>query len=252
MTGDPRKTPGAAFLLQTRLDRATIGRQTRRHDTPVETKPVEPFKSYPQAPTIPLPRSSWQLSEARIMKLLQRRRSVRRFGVEPISLEDVAFLLWAGQGVTARAGSHLLRTSPSAGALYPIETYVSVQRVGSLAAGIYHFNVERFELELLTPGCQGARLAEAFLGQSFIDHAAVCLLWSAVTGRSVNKYGERGIRYLLLDAAHICQNALLAAEALDLGGCPVAAFYDQEVNRLLAIDGIEETTLYGAAIGRRR
>jgi len=247
MTDDHLTPPGTAFLLHTRLDRDTIRSAGRPHDSA-----IEPFKSYPQAPTTALPRSSWQLSEARIMKLLQRRRSVRHFSVEPISLENLAFLLWAGQGVTARAGRHLLRTSPSAGARYPVETYVSVQRVDSLDPGLYHFNVQTFALELLTPGCQGARVAEAFLGQSFIDHAAVCLLWSAVTGRSTGKYGDRGMRYLLLDAAHICQNTLLAAEALDLAGCPAAAFYDREVNRLLAIDGIEETAVYGAAIGRKR
>jgi SagB-type dehydrogenase family enzyme len=247
MTDDLRKAPGTVFLLQTRLDRDTIRSRTRPY-----YGPAEPFKGYPEAPKTALPRTSWQLSEARIMKLLQRRRSIRQFAAETISLEDLAFLLWAGQGVTAQAGSHLLRTAPSAGALYPIETYVSVQRVASLAAGLYHFNVRTFELELLTEGCQGTRLAEAFLGQSFVDHAAVCLLWSAVIGRSVGKYGDRGMRYLLLDAAHICQNALLAAESLGLGGCPVAAFYDQEINQILAIDGIEETAVYGAAIGKKR
>jgi SagB-type dehydrogenase family enzyme len=247
MTDDLQHSAGITFLRQTQLQRDTIRSAARPFYGTVPS-----FKNYPLATKTTLPRTSWNLSEARIMKLLQRRRSVRRYGTEPITLEDLAVILWAIQGVTAQAGNHLLRTSPSAGALYPIETYISIQRVASLAPGLYHFDVQSFQLELLTPGYQGDKIAEAFLGQSFLDHAAICLIWSAVTRRSMGKYGDRAVRYLLLDAAHICQNALLAAEALDFGACPVAAFYDQEVNRLLGIDGIEEVALYGAAIGRKR
>jgi SagB-type dehydrogenase family enzyme len=63
------------------------------------------------------------------------------------------------------------------------------------------------------------------------------------------KYRERAIRYLFLDAGHICQNLMLAATALGLGSCPVGAFFDNEVEQLLQVDGEEEAVLYLAAVG---
>ncbi len=243
MTTDPL-SPAAEFFERTRLDR-NASRQPRQ-----TIEPAEPFKSYPGAPSIPLPRTGWQLSEARIRDLLQQRRSRRRFATGALTPEELAMLLWASQGVTAQAGNRLLRTAPSAGALYPVETYVSVQRVQTIAAGLYHFDIRTFSLSLLTAGDQGEQIANACLGQRFMADAAVCLIWSAVASRCLAKYGDRGIRYLLLDAGHICQNALLAAEALGCGGCPVAAFYDAELNGLLGIDGGEEQALDGAAIGK--
>lgn len=245
MVDDLKQSPGISFLSRTRLGRATIHRLQRP-----DYGEVPAYKSYPDARKITLPRTSWQLSEARILNLLQRRRSTRHYAAEPVSLAELAFMLWAAQGITAQAGRQLLRTAPSAGALYPVETYVSMHRVAGQESGLYHLDVRSFQLELVTPGNQGSRLAKAFLDQSFIEQAGVCLIWSAIARRSLSKYGDRGVRYLLLDTAHICQNVLLGAEAVGCGGCPVAAFYDDEVNLLLGIDGIEETALYGAAIGK--
>jgi SagB-type dehydrogenase family enzyme len=244
MTTDPL-APAAEFFERTRLDR-NEPRQPRQ-----TIEPAEPFKTYPGVPSITLPRTGWQLSEARIRDLLQQRRSQRRYATGTLTLEELAFLLWATQGVTAQAGNRLLRTAPSAGALYPVETYVSLQRVQNAAAGLYHFDIRTFSLSLLVAGDQGIQIAKACLNQRFMADAAVCLIWSAVASRCLAKYGDRGIRYLLLDAGHICQNTLLAAEALGCCGCPVAAFYDAELNELLGIDGSKERALYGAAIGRK-
>ncbi|BDD87208.1 SagB/ThcOx family dehydrogenase [Desulfofustis limnaeus] len=247
MNDDLKQAAGISFIEQTTLDRATI-RTAYRPDYGA----APAYKSYPDAAVLELPRAAWQLSEARIINLLQRRRSLRTFAETPVSLHQLAFVLWASQGVTALAGNHLLRTAPSAGALYPIETYVSLQRVEGQASGIYHFDTRAFQLRLVVEGDQGSGLAAAFLGQQFLGQASFCLVWTAVSRRSMGKYGDRGVRYLLLDAGHICQNALLAAEAVNLGSCPAAAFYDRELNDLLGIDGYEEIALYGAAFGAKQ
>lgn len=160
-------------------------------------------------------------------------------------------MLWAGQGVTAAAGKNLFRTAPSAGALYPVETYLSVQDVEGLAPGIYHFDVANFELELLKPGNHRDDVALACLNQQFLADAAVVFIWTAVYGRNFYKYGERGLRYIFMDAGHLCQNVLLAAEPTGCGGCPVAAFFDDELNQLLGVDDEEESGIYLAGVGTR-
>lgn len=226
--------------------------QLRRKDIGTYKKPeissVPPFKTYPLAERVPLPRD-WSLVEARITPLLQNRRSVRKFSHTALPLQALSYMLWAGQGVTAAAGNHLLRTAPSAGALYPVETYISVQRVEGLKEGIYHLDIAGFELELLTPGNHADDIALACLNQHFLGKAAAVFIWSAMYRRNFCKYGDRGLRYIYMDVGHICQNVLLAAEANGCGTCPVAAFFDDELNSILGIDGQEEGALYLAGVG---
>lgn len=225
-----------------------LSRRDIRHHKRPEISTVATFKRYPNAPRVPLPRE-WPLKEARISPLLQNRRSRRKFSQKPLSLQSLAYMLWAGQGVTATAGNHLLRTSPSAGALYPVETYISVHNVDELPAGLYHFNVGEFGLELLRPGSQADDLVLACLNQQFLAETAAVFIWTAVYRRNACKYGDRGLRYVFMDAGHICQNVLLAAEATGSHGCPVAAFFDDELNQLIGLDVHEESAIYLAGVG---
>jgi SagB-type dehydrogenase family enzyme len=240
-----KKTKGFQYLEGSRFDRLSIEKVQK-----TAIAAVEPFKYYPHADKIPLPRS-WPLAEERITPLLQNRRSQRKYSPEPISLEHLAFLLWASQGITGQAGKYLFRTAPSGGALYPIETYISIHSIEGLAAGLYHFDVEHFTLDRLTKQDEAEAVAQACLGQKFMAQAAVVFLWTGVFRRTMSKYGDRGMRYILLDAGHVCQNLLLAAEAVGCGGCPAGAFYDSELNQLLQIDEAEESILYAAAVGRK-
>jgi SagB-type dehydrogenase family enzyme len=176
---------------------------------------------------------------------------VRKYAQEPLSLEHLAFLLWASQGVTGQAGRYLFRSTPSAGALYPVETYLSAHSVAGLAPGLYHFDVEHFALDPLTEGDQAEAVARACLDQSFMAQAPVVFLWTGVFRRAMHKYGNRGVRYILLDAGHICQNMMIAAEAVGCGSCAVAAIYDSEINQLLRIDDEEESILYAASVGKK-
>ena len=231
------------YLQETRFDRATIGNRTRPH-----ILPAEPFKRYPDAEKVLLPRK-WDGEESNFWSLLQQRRSLRRYSPSPMNPTDLALLLWACQGVTAQAGQFYMRTAPSAGALYPIETYVAVSRIDGLEPGILHFDVKGFQLERLTEGAPGQDVAHAALDQDFLARAHAVFIWSAIPRRTIAKYGHRGLRYIFLDAGHISQNLCLAAEAIGAGACPVAAFYDNEINSLLNIDGEEETVICMAGVG---
>ena len=166
-----------------------------------------------------------------------------------MSMEVLSALLWAAQGFSGKAGGLDLRTAPSAGALYPLETYIQVNRVRGVDPGLYHFNLQDWCLETLDTGQFGPQLAQACLGQRFMAQAAVNICWSAVLRRNMAKYGHRGLRYIFMDVGHVCQNLLLAAEGLDLSACPVGAFFDQEANALFDLDGDEESFIYFASIG---
>ena len=208
-----------------------------------------PYKAYPDAPKVKLPKPAGA-GGMPIWEAVGKRRSVRDFRSSPLSATDLSQLLWASQGVTRVMGEYALRSAPSAGALYPVETYLSVQMVEGIEAGIYHYGVREHELDLLRTGDFRAAVAEAALDQGFLAEAAVVFAWTAVFARSKWKYKERAYRYVYLDAGHIAQNVALAAVALGLGSCQIAALYDDEVNAVLGVDGKEESILYMTALGR--
>jgi SagB-type dehydrogenase family enzyme len=169
-----------------------------------------------------------------------------------LSLVDLSQLLWAAQGITAQAGGHLLRTAPSAGALYPIETYLYIDRVDGLEKGLYHYNVPQHNLDLLRKGDFSKDIRGGALDQQIAERAAVVFVWSAIFARSKWKYLQRAYRYIFLDAGHIAQNLALAAEALDLGTCQIGAIYDDELNELFSLNPDEESVIYLSTVGHPR
>jgi len=181
--------------------------------------------------------------------VIAKRESTRDFVPSPISKETLSQLLWATCGIRKREHGFLLRVVPSAGALYPIETYVAVLKVEDLKEGLYHLHVPTFSLEFLKEGAFGHPLCMAALYQHMIELASVVFLWSAVIDRCRIRYGERAFRYIYMDVAHMGQNLYLAAAALGLGCCTVGAFYDEEINKILEIDGERESILYMGIIG---
>jgi SagB-type dehydrogenase family enzyme len=234
---------GHRYLQETRYSRDNLGR-------PRQSFPrAEPYKDYPAATrTVKLDPRAGQ-APADLWECLTLRRSQRRYQDRPLTMAELTALVWATQGITLASRHYLLRTAPSAGALYPVETYLAVNRVEGLETGIWHLNVQSFELELLSAADSRRALVEAGLAQNFLGTASVVFVWTGILNRAMWKYRERAIRYVFLDAGHICQNLMLAATALGLGCCPVGAFLDDEVERLLGVDGQEEVALYLASVG---
>jgi SagB-type dehydrogenase family enzyme len=183
--------------------------------------------------------------------LLGARRSRRGYTAEPLSLQELATLLWSVQGVVRSGRGFTLRTSPSAGARHPLETYVMVNRVEDLAPGLCRYAPAGHRMVRLGDDASVAGgLAAACLGQEMLRASAATFIWTAVVGRGRWKYQQRAYRYIYLDAGHACQNLYLACEALGLGCCAVAAFDDDAVDGILGADGREEFTIYLATVGR--
>ncbi len=189
---------------------------------------------------------------ASIWEVIGQRRSIRSFLSLSLNEQHLSQLLWATQGVTKkREAARSFRAAPSAGALFPIETYVFIQRVEPLKPGIYHYNFDEHSLSAIAFGNVIKPLAGACMNQSAVVEAAVVLAWSAVIERCTDQYKQRGYRYLYMEAGHICQNLYLAATAIGIGSCAIGAFYDDEVNRLLGIDADnKETIIYMAGVGQ--
>ncbi|MGE5272945.1 MAG: SagB/ThcOx family dehydrogenase [Verrucomicrobiota bacterium] len=189
-------------------------------------------------------------------QVIARRRSQRTFGAGPIPRDVLAALLHAGYGVTGALDAQddrpplPLRAVPSGGALYPLEVYVGVLRVGGLEPGLYHFDPLSASLELLRTGLTGEELARLSTYPGVASSCAVLVLLTAIFGRTRFKYGLRGYRFALLEAGHAAQNVVLAASAVGLASVPLGAFYDRRTDAFLRLDGVNESTLYTIAVGR--
>lgn len=181
-------------------------------------------------------------------EVLFRRRSVRNFKSEILSIEEISQLLWSAQGITERNWG--LRTAPSAGALYPLEIYAVVGNVKDLDAGVYKYNTEKHSLIKTLDGDRRRELYNSALQQESILQAPVSFIIAALFQRTAIKYGQRAERYVWIEVGHAAQNLLLQATALDLGAVPIGAFYDDKVKKALNLNKDEEP-LYIIPVGKK-
>jgi len=206
-----------------------------------------PYKTYPGAKRVKLPKPAYR--GITVEEALERRRSVRNYSGKPLRLSQLSQLLFAAQGITGKSYDQPLRTAPSAGALYPFEIYVVANDVEDLPNGIYHHDVLQNQLELLREGDFSDPIASAGLEQEALGKASATFVLSAVFERTRRKYGERGLRYVYIEAGHISENIALQAVSLGLGSVTVGAFIDADVNQLIGADGQEEAAIYLHAVG---
>jgi SagB-type dehydrogenase family enzyme len=178
-------------------------------------------------------------------RALQERRSVRDFSGRALSRDELARLAWAAQGVVTPRGQ---RTAPSAGALYPLELHVVVGNVQGLEAGVYRYEPSRHRFVELATGDRRSDLVRAAWGQAWLGEAPAVFVLGGVERRTTAKYGERGVRYVHMEAGHAAQNLLLQAVALGLAAAPVGAFGDSAVQAAVGLPR-EARALYLIPVG---
>jgi SagB-type dehydrogenase family enzyme len=173
--------------------------------------------------TLPKPNQNGQML---LEKAIAARRSHRDFSPKPLALEQIGELAWAaqGQGTATR-----YRNVPSAGATYPLELFVVS------GEGLFHYLPAKHSLEKLSGQDIRTALASAAWGQNFIEEAPLTLVFAAEFARTTRRYGERGIRYVYMEAGHAAQNVHLQAESLGLGSVAVGAFDDDSVSKVLSL-----------------
>ena len=174
---------------------------------------------------------------------LQRRRTVRTYGSKAFDLPQLAQLMWAAQGITGKRG--FKRAAPSAGALYPMDVYAVIGEaaVHSLNAGIYHYTPEKHALDLVAAGDFRSGVAGACLSQQWMAQAPLNVVITAEYDRARRKYGQRAVRYAMIEAGHIGQNLFLQAEALGLRAGIVGAFNDGDLQHAMRIPPAHEPLL---------
>ncbi len=188
-----------------------------------------------------------------VQKVIEQRRSLRRYSQKALTLQELSYLLWCTQGVKqAEAGLHTFRTVPSAGARHAFETLVLVNRVEGLEPLLYQYMALEHKLGVVSHDDQMAeKIMFGCMGQKMIATSAVTFIWVADVKRMTWRYGQRGYRYILLDAGHICQNLYLAAESIGCGACGIGAFDDDIMNETLGLDGKNHFVVYAACVGKR-
>jgi SagB-type dehydrogenase family enzyme len=210
-------------------------------------------KLYPGAVRIEVPRT-FAKSRRTFDDALLNRRSKREFAKTPLPFGSAMKLLHYTYGITGTLDAgpgheQLVRAAPSGGALFPIELYVLARNVVKVPPGIYHFNAGQRCLERVSARDPFGDLVHLTYAEE-LREAALAFVLTGVSIKSRVKYGERGYRFMLLEAGHIAQNFLLTSTALGLNAFSLGGFVDDELDRLLQVDGFEETALYVMAAGK--
>jgi SagB-type dehydrogenase family enzyme len=181
--------------------------------------------------SISLPKPSFD-GKVSVEKAIKERRTIRDFKERILSLAHLSQLLWATQGITDPTIGG--RAAPSGGALYPLDIYVLIGENGveKMEAGVYHYLPREHSVSMISKGDRRREIASASLGQMWMAKAPVTYIITSEYKRITGKYGERGVRYALIEVGHVGQNLFLQAEALGLGAGIVGAFNDLEVSKV--------------------
>ncbi len=193
----------------------------------------------------------FQVGSMPVLEAIRLRQSCRSYLPAALTMEELSFLLWATQGVKSvmKDGYATKRTVPSGGARHPFETYLAVQRVGSLAPGLYRYlAIEHKLLHINENADIGTKISEACA--DFALESAVTFIWTAIPYRTEWRYGPLAPKLIAQDAGHVCQNLYLACAAIHAGTCAVGAHHQVKMDALLAVDGIDEFTVYCAPVGK--
>jgi SagB-type dehydrogenase family enzyme len=201
---------------------------------------------------LPAPGRREGVQAADLTDAFAARRSHRTYTDDPMSLEELAFLLWATQGVrSVHSPAAVFRTVPSAGCRHALETYLCILNVHGVRPGIYRYLPLDHQLCLEDRAADlPRRLTEATLGQRFVGRGAAAFVWTALPYRMEWRYGAASHKVIALDAGHVCQNLYLGCTAVGAGTCAVAAYDQVLMDRLLGVDGKDEFTVYLAPVGK--
>ena len=216
-------------------------------------QPVDLYKTYPGSRTFALPPVAFDTGLDRGLataRAIATRRSTRAYAPTPMTLDELARLLFLTGGITAGLHGNARRAAPSSGALYPIELYPVVHNVEGIEPGVYHYAYREHALEQVRAGDFRAPVVEQGIAQEFLGECGVVLFVTMILQRMRPKYQDRSYRYGLLEAGHLGENAYLAATSMGLGACGIGAFMDDAINEMLGVDGVEEAAVYMLAAGK--
>lgn len=186
---------------------------------------------------------------ADLFEAVRTRHSARHYSGRKLKIDEISTLLRYSCGIVGQQNEFMRRAQPSGGARYPVEVYPIFFIGGDVPSGIYHYDIKNHALDVLHQKEFAPEEARALFSHEFMSHASCAIVMTAVFPRTQNKYGERGYRYILLEAGHIGQNLYLGSSALGIGCCSVAGALDEKIEALLGIDGVTESVVYVLLLG---
>jgi SagB-type dehydrogenase family enzyme len=251
MSEEPLMDKGRYFLKDTVRQKIDFS-QVDQHRGVCPPSIEKPFREDAELVDLVSPGRWDGITAVKVESAIQNRESRRSFTSDPLTLDELSFLLWATQGIRHRmAAGTALRTVPSAGARHAFETYLCIFGVTGVEPGFYRYlPVEHKLLREFQEDQTAAKLTAATLGQSFVAQAAVVFIWTTIPYRMEWRYGAAAHKTIALDAGHACQNLYLACEAIGAGTCAVAAYHQELMDQLLRIDGTDEFVIYLAPVGK--
>ena len=211
-------------------------------------------KPFPETtPLVDLtPPNQLNLGVISVYEAILKRKSHRAYNGDPISLNELSYLLWATQGVhrVIRDGQTIIRTVPSAGARHPFETYLFANYVEGLETGLYRYLA--IEHKLLSIQIDEGLVDDVHEGirEQYVHDSAVVFIWTAIPYRSEWRYGSLAHKMIAQDSGHLCQNLYLACASIGIGTCAIGAYNQVAMDRVLGVDGEDEFTVYVATVGR--
>lgn len=240
---------GREFIEKTKYQYEEDSAQERGEKQPALQVGYEHLNEIIDLPCI----KSIYINDINLKDAIEKRRSLRLYSEDFLTIEELTYLLWCTQGVKEATSQRTLRNVPSAGARHCLETYLLINNVEGLKKGLYRYLALENKLAVISLEDNIAeKITNACLGQKMVKTSAVTFIWVAVSERMTWRYGERGYRYMYLDAGHVCQNLYLAAENINGGACAIAAYEDDELNNILNLDGEEQFVIYLASLGKKK
>ncbi|MBW2522503.1 MAG: SagB/ThcOx family dehydrogenase [Deltaproteobacteria bacterium] len=195
-------------------------------------------KSYPALPTVALEPTA-DMAERSFWQVMQEPQGAFRNAA--LDIQSLSTVLGLAYGYTARqrlgGQEYLYRSVPSAGALYPVEVYVSGAGILGLPPGLFHYNIQNFSLQQLRDEHESTLIAET-LGIPTSENSWISFILSGLFFRSSWKYRDRAFRYVLLDTGHLVENL---ASTLAFAGLPCSVRYDFVDERLCSLVGLDRS-----------
>jgi SagB-type dehydrogenase family enzyme len=210
------------------------------------------YKSYPRLDKIFLPQPE-ENNNNNLFRLLTLRRSRRKFSEKTLNQKELSTILSYSAGITQIDNSkfeYALRSYPSAGARFPLELYININKTDKIKKGIYHYNIKENSLELIRQG-NYQKLFKNITNQNICSKSNINIIITAVFDRTRIKYGNRGYRFPFIEAGHLAQNLYLISESLKLNCCAIGGFIDNKINNLLDLADTCEKTIYIVSIGHQ-
>jgi SagB-type dehydrogenase family enzyme len=208
------------------------------------------YKEYTRNNVVLLPKpDSKTLSQDDILL----RESLRDFSPnKPVTLQNLSNLLYFSCGETkANFDKPTHRAQPSGGGRYPLEAYVLNFHTGELPANCYHYNVKNHTLEELWPSFSNKKDLDTLFSYPWGKDASFAIVLTAIPQRTVAKYGERGYRYIYIEAGVVVGNLIRNALHEDFHSVVMGGVIDEQMEDFLDIDGVNETVVIGVLFGKK-